>query len=420
VAVTKEGLESLKNDIREAAKVNPDDVRQVLDEMRGADEPNVPSEPHADDIRDELVARPSIVKVGDNREHDVYLQTFRLISGVSRRDHHAVRKAQRELALMGEYGDEWQRVAQASERAVMLTSAEGQPFLPTAVINKIEDIALRVGIVRPLVTTYSITSGDAKLPNVSGRLTAFAVNEASTIKARKADFGSVTLDPMKWGVIVPWTQEMSDEVGAQFVAKVVELAGEAFANEMDATVLTADGTATYHSLTGLLSLAGVGEATMASGDGNFNDIDYDDLIDLRAACDVGVKARGDYIIHPDFEETFLKFKDGAGHYLFPAASGVERATGRPIHFTEVMPAKSTSDVSTSFALYGDFSFVSMGIGQTLQVALLTEATIQDVDDLSLIHLAATDSQALRFTMHWDVKVGLPRAFSKLTTAASTT
>jgi hypothetical protein len=48
---------------------------------------------------------------------------------------------------------------------------------------------------------------------------------------------------------------------------------------------------------------------------------------------------------------------------------------------------------------------------------LNEATIQDADDPStLIHLAAQDSQAIRFTARWDVAYPFPEAFANIATS----
>jgi len=413
--VLDEGLLSI---IREAATVKPEDIRAALQEV-GQKERKLP-------VFDEEQPRELVrgkYSMGQDRALEgeaVWANTYMLLNGVATQNPADVRKFQTQLALVGEYGSDWQEKAKTEQRAIMLTSSEGAPFLPTTVINTIQDVAKEVGIARRLATTYTIITGDAKVPNVSGRLTAFAVNEAAEIKARKAAFSSVTLDPKKWGVISPWSSEMNIEIGAQFIQKVVQLAAEAFADLEDQSVFTADGTATYHSLTGLLNNGSIGEHLMATGDGAFTDIDYDDLLTMRQQPAVGVRRRGAYVFHHDFEVQFLKLKDGAGQYIFPRESGVNNIAGRPVYYTEAMPDLADTALSTSFGLYGDFSYVTMGLGQSLTATLLTEASIKDVDDSTVIRLGMTDSMALRFIAYWDVKFGLTTPFAKITTSSSYT
>lgn len=379
----------------------------------------VPDEVRGSDLR--VLADRSVDGEG------VWAATYQLLDAYTGRDFPEVAKVQNRLARAGHFGVDKQKEARAIDpevsRAIMLTSAEGTPFLPTTVLNVIEDVMKIYGVARQLCTVVQNIVGQVKVPRISGRLVAYAVSEAGTILARKANFGSNTLDPDKWGVIIPFTREMEIEVGAQLTAVIMTLAGEAFALAEDQTVFTADGTSTYHSLTGLLESGTVGEHVMASGSTSFSDTTFDDLIDMRTQVDPGARGmQSAYVFHPDMEDVFAKQQDGQGRYIFGdgrAFQPIDRIGGRRVRYTEALPSLSDDAVSTSFGTFGDYRFVTIGFQRDLTARLLTEGTILDpADDTTPIRLGASDAMALRLVAAWDVVYGLVNAFSKVTTAAS--
>lgn len=413
----------------ERSKPTPDGVQKALEDQAATQDAG--GDGAARDVEAVELLTPEMRGAAVRNRRDVdeegwKWQVFRLFQGLYTKQSRLVNDARILLARAGHYGEDVRRAAMTDEtRAVMVTGTEGSPFLPTIVLNKIEDIMKEFGVARRLCTIVTFSGGTAKIPNVSGRFDAFAVNEGSIIKARAPSFGSQTLDPDKWGVIVPWSNEITEEVGPQMVDKVIELAGEAFAAAEDKTVFTADGTATYHSLTGLLNNGSIGEHTMSAGNNLFTELTYKDIIDLRGTVDPSVRKRGTFVFHHDIEQVLLKLQDaaggseGTGSYIFPPGTQtVDRLAGRPVEYSEALPDLTEDAAGVSFGLYGDFSFVTMGFQRNLQARLLEEATIQDVNDSDLIHLAAQDAQALRFTALWDVKFGLTGAFGKITTGST--
>lgn len=350
-------------------------------------------------------------------EHGIRVQTHRLFKAIASRDHAGMHTVQQHMQRAGMYdGAAWAQM-NGEERAVSLTSSEGAPFLPTTVDNRIEEIREELGVARRICTTYNFNSGTHKVPNTSGRPDVFAVNEGSPIKMRKATWGSVTLDPKKFGLIRAFTTEMNDEVGAQWVAKIVDQVARAFAEMEDATVFTADGTATYHSLTGLLSAAGVGEYTQPATKTSFNDMTYAYAIETVKKAVAGARSNGQFVFHPDFQWIWALFTDPAGNYIYPPNAEITRLV-RPANFTEAMPGIAATAVNKTFGLFGDFSFVNIGIQRGIEVKLLDQATILDTDDTAEIHLGAIDGLALRFTARWDVKTALTSAFARIKTAAA--
>ena len=402
--------------------VNPDDFGAAMERAVTAAitaQQNTPNEPPVEIVRE---VRGNRIFVRAQRDVDgpdgELVQTKRLFDAVASRNFAQQSRTLDLMSRAGLYDEHATSRWEGDERAVHLTSAEGAPFLPTTVDSRIEEIREELGIMRGMCSIYNFNSGSHKIPNTTGRPEVFAVNEGAMIRSRKAVFGEGTLDPKKWGIITAWSTEMSDEVGVQFVNKIVEQVGRSFAEAEDKTVLVADGSATYHSITGLLNLAGVGEFVMNSGDTNFDNMTYEDGLDLMLSVPVGARRLGStHVFHQDFELIWAKFKDTAGQYIYPPNSEITRLV-RPARFTEVMPARTDSAADTAFGVFGDFSLVTLGFQRGLNVKLLDQATIQDVDDSTPIHLGSQDMVALRFTSRWDVSIGLPQGFGRIKTAAS--
>lgn len=347
----------------------------------------------------------------------VNVQTHRLIKAIASRDHSGMHAVQQHMQRAGLYeGAAWGQL-NGEQRAISLTSSEGAPFLPVTVDNKIEEIREELGVARRICSVYNFNSGTHKVPNTSGRPDVFAVNEGAEIKMRKATWGSVTLDPKKWGVIRAYTTEMGDEVGAQWVAKVIDQVARAFAEAEDASVFTADGTAAYHSLTGLLTAAGVGEYTQPATKVSFNDMTYAYAIETVKKAVAGARSNGVFVFHPDFQWIWALFTDPAGNYIYPPNAEITRLV-RPAFFTEAMPGIAASAISTTFGLFGDFTYVNIGVQRGIEVKLLDQATIKDTDDSTAINLGAVDALALRFTARWDVKTALTSAFARIKTPAA--
>lgn len=334
----------------------------------------------------------------------VYMQTARMLSAVFSRNHGAAETIQRDMAAAGYYRD----LINGEVRDVATTGDAGQPFLPVVVSAQIERIAIEVGVVTRLCRIYDLTAGTLKVPNVPSMVPVAAVGEGAEIPLVDYVPGGISLDPLKWGGITDWTNEMSEEVGAQYVQNLIQAVGNGFGFAMDASVLTADGTGTYHGLTGILNDPDVPAHVLAEGK-LMGDTSYDDVIDLEGSIAAGSRRNARSVFHPDFGLVTRKMKEDDGSRTFPPGTDMSEAR---IEFTEALPKRSEVAADDPFGASGDFSHVTIARARGLTVDRLTEATLKRGDG-TLFSLAQRDAQALRFTMRWLPGYGLPQAFSRL-------
>lgn len=362
----------------------------------------------------------SVSELSADQRDDLGHGLYRLLQGQARRNPAQIADATDQLARMGHYGPAARERVESGERALStLTDGDGAIFLPEVVLNEVQRLVPDYGIIRRLSRVIPVNQGSARVPNLAAGLVAFWVGEGQEIKARKPAFGKKSLDPEKMGIIVPWTTELEEETGSAFLDLVIELVAEAFALLEDQSGLYGDGTAAYGGVTGLANAAGVVDVVL---DGQaFGGMTHKSLLALKFAASSRVRARGRFVLHPDSLRYLLEVEDADGRPIIKQPTDdamLPSLYGSPIEVTEAVLGPDDDGADTTFAFYGDFSRFLIGQGRGLTSDLLTEATIKDVDDATLIYLGMQDMKALRVTQRLDMTIALPAAFARLKTNAA--
>jgi HK97 family phage major capsid protein len=351
------------------------------------------------------------VRVGEPREMQGYtgacIQTYKLLCAQVNRDYEEQHRIVDRMERAGLYDEYRSREG--------TTDSQGVPFLPTAVADRIDAIREDVGVARSNATVFNLTEGTIKVPGVQGVVEVDAVNENSSIPGKDFTTQNVELDPQKWGGIHPFTTEMDEEVGAQYIDNVVEAMGVGFAKAEDETVFTADGTASYHGNTGLLQDANINEYTLSSGKTEFDDLSYNDWLDGMKELDPELFSNAQTFFHPFLMFTFHQMTGNGNTILFPFGEELPDT----LEFTEALPGSASSAADTSFGVAGDLSFVHMAVQRDVTIDVLNEGIVENSSGND-VNLALQDAQAIRATARWDVDRNdlSDSAFTKYTTAAS--
>jgi len=349
------------------------------------------------------------VQVGEPRDMQGYtgvcIQTYNLLCARVANNYTKAHEIQDRMKDAGMYDEYRQREG--------LTDNQGVPFLPTAIADRIDVIREQVGVARDLVTVFNLTEGSVKFPGVQSKVDVGAVGEGQQIPGKNFSTEEVELDPKKWGAIHPFSTDLNNEVGAQYVDNLVEAVGTGFAQKEDETVLTADGTGAYHSITGLLNDANVNEFTLPSGSQSFTDMTYDDWLSGMEKVAPALFDSMRSVFHPALRFTFRRMEDNGG-YLFPRGSDLPDE----LEFTEALDGPANDSADNTFGITGDFSYIHMALQRDMTADMLTEGTVQKEDGTD-VRLAQQDMVAMRFTSKWDVDRNqlAANAFSKYTTAS---
>lgn len=415
----KEKMESLRSDaqdiIERADRLDERERRQA--ELKQP-EPRQAEGTHEPEQKEE---RKAEVRGDRGRQARKAYNVLRMLRAQVTGQREEVRQAQRELAADGFYGEEGQQRA-AGDYYSTLVDADGAILLPTEVVREIEEIGEVLGVARQLVTVFNHTVGNLKVPGATGTLRASAVAEGAAISASMRQFEAVTLNPKKWALIVPWTYEINLEAGPQVLADAQRAIARGFAYAEDDALFNGDGTSSYNSIDGILSSnrASVATYTMGAGDTSFDDFGADDAFLLRRELDPAVRGDGVYVFHPDMEPMLRTLKDTSGSYIFAynTDTGVATLGGRPVRYTEVLPAIGSDGVSTVFGVYGAFRYAKMALGQGMTSEEMREASVADADTGATINLGSQDLRALKVRELFDIDMNFEEAFVKISTAAA--
>ena len=366
-------------------------------------------------------------RAGTDRGAEMRFATnaLQLLRGIAIGNADQVRQAQSALAADGHYGDEARQAMEsraAGDYYSTLVDADGAILLPTQVAQDIDRIGEQVGVVRSLCTTFTHIVGELRVPGATGTITASAIAEGGSFTASMRALQAVLLNPKKWGALLPWTYEANAEAGPRILEDAEWGIAQAFERARDNAVVNGDGTAAFNGIDGVLSAnrGSVGSYVLGAGAVSMDDITADDVHLMRRGIPPVLRSMASYLFHPDMEPKLRTLKDGNGQYIYAynGDTGVATLGGRPVDYTEVLPAIGDDAPSLKFGIYGAWKMFKIAIGEGMSSEQLREAQIPDADTGATINLATQDLRALKVREFFDADCNFEEAFTVATTAAA--
>jgi HK97 family phage major capsid protein len=316
-----------------------------------------------------------------------------------------IKEAQEKLAEAGHY-------RMSADGFNTLVDTDGGIFLPTTISDEVFNLSRGFGVFSRFSNRFPTGGGRIKIPNIMGDLTFSAVNETSDILVDEFQFKGLELDDLKWGLFLPWSNEVEGVRGAQLVSIFIAKLAEAYAKLVDNVVINANGTSTFHNIQGLVARAGVAtspwvrKSAAGSGRNTFAAVLAEDWNNARKDVAPSLISTGIYVAHPHRQiELLNELSKGSN------ANPVKWVTqigdqmfvhGRPIYFTEAFPNSDGSNVP--YAAYVDPRYIAVADAGSFVTELFTEATIKTKSG-GTINLASQDMKALRIKAFMDVELG---------------
>lgn len=308
----------------------------------------------------------------------------------------------------------------------MTGDATGSPFAGYTVDSElsaeIRHLITEYGVARREMQNVQLTKGNYRANNLVTDVTVFWVDEGAVVKSTEAVLGQVTLNLKKLGAIVTMTTELLEETEIDLMAFIAGRVAEGFAAAEDAAFFNGDGTATFGSFTGLLRNSNVNTVTMAVTTGNtFAKMTADDLIDMVDATPQGALANAKFYYHRSIKTVVRKLKDTTGQYIYSpmSVSGPATVWGYPEVLVEAMPQRTATALSTAFVLFGDLRKACLfGYKGAIRADRFNAGSVRNVADNADINLITTDREAMRFVQEVGYVAVVPKAVTRLRTAAS--
>ena len=236
--------------------------------------------------------------------------------------------------------------------------------LPTEFAAEVVELVSEYGQARRYCTVYPLGAGEVKLPKLktSPAFGLVAISVAAGEKSPQIEF--VTFNAKKWGGLIILPNEIDDDSVVPMGQFIARYSAREMAKIEDIVVFTADGTATYDSLSGVLKQqdAAATRVVLASTKTAYSDVTLANLRTLRSKVASAALGRSAYYFHSSFEQHFATF-NSAGDKPY-VANGINGASldGFPIRWMDSFPAFDTAaNAGKVFGAFGEMSYTYLGV-----------------------------------------------------------
>lgn len=216
--------------------------------------------------------------------------------------------------------------------------------------------------------------------------------EAGVKRSAKLQFTKQLTDLLKYAVIVPSTDELTEDAAVDFWNLVTKELTRAYAKKADEVVFT-------HATSGITNTTGV-ITEQVSGAGTT--ITWDDLLSAEGAGeDDADTSNAKWYMRKEtwYRLAQTKYDGGGGagtggYYFQPNPNTPTTPWGTPVVFTRVLPKSNEVGANDAFAVYGDLKNYVLYNKRGMALKQLTEATIEDSEGNDF-NLATQDGTAMR-------------------------
>lgn len=274
-------------------------------------------------------------------------------------------------------------------------AADGGVLIPDAeFVTTVFDNLPAFGVAFANADVRQTDRTSVRVLSLDSGLTFYSTAEAGVKTSAKLAFAKNEVSLQKYAVIVPSTDELTDDAAVDYWNLVTRELTRAYAKKADELLFT---DTTY----GLTNLSGViTENTSGAG----TTVKWDDLLDTEAKLEDDIDTSNyKWYMRKETWYRLVQLKGTTNdHYLTGslmsgwAANINNPATpwGTPIVFTRVLPTSNSVNANDAFAVFGDLKNTMLYNKRGMALKILTEATVVDADSQNL-NLATQDATAMR-------------------------
>jgi HK97 family phage major capsid protein len=276
-------------------------------------------------------------------------------------------------------------------------AADGSVLIPDAeFVTTVFDNLPKYGVAFSYADVRQTDRTSVRVISLDSGLTFYATAEAGVKTSAKLAFSKNEVSLQKYAVIVPATDELTDDAAIDYWNVVTRELTRAYAKVADEITFT-DTTYGITNLSGVLTENVSGAGTT---------LKWDDLLDAQAKTEDGLdESNHKWFMRKESWYRLVQTK-GTTNDAYIAGS-LNTATGwvanpnqpttpwgTPVVFTRVLPSTNSVQTNDAFAVYGDLSNYILYNKRGMALKMLSEATILDQAGASF-NLATQDAQAMR-------------------------
>ncbi|HFI0464903.1 TPA: phage major capsid protein [Streptococcus suis] len=225
---------------------------------------------------------------------------------------------------------------------------EGGHLVPDEYEKKLVEGLREENFFRNLATVIKTSSGERKIPVVTGRGTASWMDENGLYPETDETFGQVTLDSYKIGTAIRVSEELINDSVFDLESYMTAEFARRIGTEEEKSFLIGDGS---KKPTGIFTQADVTGPTTAT-----KDITFDDMIELYHSLPAPYRKNAVWILHDSTVKAIRKLKDGNGNYIWQPSTQAgqpDLILNRPYYTSTFAPLPEAGNKAIAF---GDFSY----------------------------------------------------------------
>lgn len=281
-------------------------------------------------------------------------------------------------------------------------------FVPVESAKSImKDVARGSSILR-LSKVEEMKSDTKKFPVMTDGPGAYWVGETERIQTSVATWIFPEMQAKKLAVIIPTTKEKLKDTTINVFGEMKPAIAEAFHKAIDAAALFGTNSPFAKNILGVATSADNLIEIETNGAGKL-DLDVADTMALIE--DAGEDVNG-FTAHYGMKNSLRKLRDGNGNQLFVPGVDQTELYNNPIEFVR----NGAFDKEQAELIAGNWNYSLVGIRESIQYEILTEATLQSVtmSDGKPLSLAENDMIAIKATMRIGFLPIKDEAFAALT------
>lgn len=275
------------------------------------------------------------------------------------------------------------------------TAADGAVLIPDAeFVTTVFDNLPSYGVAFQFADVRQTDRTSVRVISLDSGLTFYATAEAGVKTGAKLAFAKNEVSLQKYAVIVPATDELTDDAAIDYWNVVTRELSRAYAKKADELVFT---DATY----GITNLSGVITQSLGA---NAAALDWDDLLNLEAKLEDDIDTSNyRWFMRKETWYRLVQLKGTTNdHYIAGSlnrnwTANINQPTtpwGTPVVFTRVLPTINSVSANDAVAVFGDLRYSLLYNKRGMALKMLSEATVKDSEGSDL-NLATQDAQAMR-------------------------
>lgn len=225
---------------------------------------------------------------------------------------------------------------------------EGGHLVPDEYEKKLVEGLREENFFRNLATVIKTSSGERKIPVVTGHGTASWMDENGLYPETDETFGQVTLDSYKIGTAIRVSEELINDSVFDLESYMTAEFARRIGTEEEKSFLIGDGS---KKPTGIFTQADVTGPTTAT-----KDITFDDMIELYHSLPAPYRKNAVWILHDSTVKAIRKLRDGNGNYIWQPSTQAgqpDLILNHPYYTSTFAPLPEAGNKAIAF---GDFSY----------------------------------------------------------------